>query len=101
MNVLGDKESSETRIKAAIFISIESQVRDFHRLSSKYNFHGLKMNRIAFVRDGGKVETFDTHPYYFACYRGNWVFQNSARYDKNENIFWMKLEIKGLYLFRK
>ena len=64
-------------------------------LSGQYNFHGIRNNAVAFVRDGGKLETFDKHPYYLAYYPGCWVVQSSERYDDNEDSFWIKNVTKG------
>ena len=78
-----------------IFISVDSEVPFFNLLSGKYNFHGIKNNAAAYVRNGGKLESFDGHPYYLSHYPGNWVFQDSENYKKNKGRFWIRLLTEG------
>lgn len=80
-----------------IFISIESKVQDIHKLTGQYNFHDIRNNAVAFVREGGKLERIGPHPYYLAYYPGDWVFQDSEDFDSGKSSSWMNLDTKGQY----
>ena len=64
-------------------------------LAGKYNYHVIKNNAVVFVREGGKIDKFDPHPYYLAYYPGSWVFQDSGVYDENKGSFWLKHNTRG------
>ena len=66
-------------------------------MTGRYNFHEIRNNAVVFVREGGKLDTFDSCPYYFVYYPGSWVIQGSENYKNNDNSFWVKIDTKGQY----
>ena len=76
---------------------MESEVSDFHRLEGRFNFHSIQNNTPVFVRDGGKVATFNPHPYYLIYNHDGWYIQDASFFDKKKVGGWTKLSTTGLF----
>ena len=89
--------------KQPIFISIVTQDPDVNKLSGKYNFHSVKNNAAAFVRDGPKIEKNSwAYPYYLAYKNNFWNLQDAEYFDeikgKVKGGGWLALCTKGFRL---
>ena len=89
--------------KQPIFISIVTDDPDVNKLSGKYNFHSLKNNAAAFVRDGSEIKNLGgRHPYYLAYNYNIWNVQEADYFEeikgKGEGGGLLKLCTKGFVL---
>ena len=82
--------------KQSIYISISDEgVRG--QLSGKYNFHCLKNQAAAFIREGGKCEGLEEfYPYYLRFYKEIWYIQGSQRFEENNPRGFLRLDSEGL-----
>ena len=84
-----------------IYIHIECENSNFHLLSGKFNFHSEKNQAPVFIRDGGKIDDFETeNPYYLSYVKSDWYIQSSTSFDLDAERGWLKLETKGLFIFK-
>ena len=76
---------------------MESEVAEFHRLSGQFNFHSIQNNAPVFIRDGGKIDTFDAPPYYLVYDIGAWLFKDADMFGDEawKNGGYMKLTTAG------
>ena len=82
-----------------MFVSIVCEDKRLNKLSGRYNFHSIKNKAVAYVRDGEKVEYFDSYPYYLCYEQNRWRIQGANRFkskDENERC-WIRLKTQGLY----
>ena len=82
--------------KQPIYISIASEDTAFTTLSGKYNFHSIRNNAAAFVRDGYALGHFDPFPYYLAYSGKAWDIQDSDSFNNTKPITWITITTKGL-----
>ena len=81
--------------KQPIFISVECKDPNFNVLTGKYYFSTIKNDAAVFIREEGKLDKFDSPPYYLAFYEGVWCFQPSDVYNSNESSGWLKFATEG------
>ena len=76
--------------KESIYIHIESDFSDHYVLSGLFNFYTIRNNAPAFVRDGGKLPTFEPHPYYLVFSGTCWTIQDSEFFNDETDGGYMK-----------
>ena len=82
--------------KQPIFISIACEGdKSFNDLSGKYNFHSIKNNVPAFLREGGPLESFEEHPYYLVHTGTKWCIQSSRSFDDGKTIAWIHINTES------
>ena len=84
------------RLPKTIYVHVETENSNKHLLNGKFNFDSIRNNAPVFIRDGGKVPTFDPHPYYLACYEDGWYMQDADFFGDNKPGGWLSLSTKGL-----
>ena len=79
-----------------IHVEIEDSI-SLCLLTGKFNFHSIRSNAAVFVRDGGKLESLDPHPYYLVHYNKAWFIQGGKYFEDEDAGGWLKLSTKGCF----
>ena len=74
---------------------MQSDEPSFHLLGGQYFFHSVRSNASAFVRNGGKLDVFDTYPYYLVHIDNGWYIQGAKYFEDEKAGGWIKLLTKG------
>ena len=80
-------------------MSIVAQDKIFNGLSGKYNFHSMKNNKPAFIREGGKVPGLVDKNHYLAWSHEFWFFQQEAWFLEGESGGYLCIRTPGKYFF--
>lgn len=81
--------------KEPVFVSIVSEDERFNEVSGKHNFHSIKNKAVAYVREGDKLRSFKTPPYYLSYKMDGWLIQSADDFASN-SVYWIRLTTKGL-----
>ena len=85
--------------KEPIYIQIECENSNFNLFSGKFNYHSVKDKTAVFIRDGEKIERYQSsYPYYLNYHESYWYIQSSTYFNENSGGGWMCLETKGFLL---
>ena len=82
--------------KEPVFVSIVSEDERFNEVSGKHNFHSIKNKAVAYVREGDKLRSFTSPPYYLSYNKTDWWLIQSADDFASTSDFWIRLTTKGL-----
>ena len=67
-------------------MSIVAEIKIRNGLSGKYNFHSMKDNKPAFIREGGKISGLSSENYYLAFHEASktWNITQDDWFSKAE-----------------
>ena len=66
------------------------------RLTGKFDFHSIKNNAPAFVREEEKLEGLESEAYYLVFVDDGWYFQDGEYFEDDDAGGWMMLSTEGL-----
>ena len=75
--------------RGCLYVSIVAEIKIRNGLSGKYNFHSMKDNKPAFIREGGKISGLSGENHYLAFYeeKKSWYIQTDDYFLKGEGGF--------------
>ena len=70
-----------------------------HLLSGRYNFHSIKNEAPVFVREGGKIQSFN-NPYFLSYDKQGWGLRDGTFLSKQKDVWtFVKILTTGCHLY--
>ena len=83
-----------------LYVSIVAQNQVNSGLSGKYNFHSMKNNKPALIREGGEVPDVPGKNHYLVWYDEYWYIQKDERFLKGEGGGYFCICSSGKFFYK-
>ena len=81
-------------------MSIVAEMKTHNKLSGKYNFHSMKNNKPAFIREGGKISGFPGENHYLVFHEASktWNITTDDYFSKGQGGGFFSINSSGKFV---